>query len=42
VLAGLLMALTYIGGEIAQSQPATARRRHSGVSGDAFVFPAGL
>ncbi len=41
LLAGLLMALTYIGGEAAQSTLGLPRRRDPGVPGDAAVLPAG-
>ena len=41
LLAGLLMALTYIGGEMASTNLGLPVRRHSGVSGHAAVLPAG-
>ena len=41
LLAGLLMALTYIGGELAQTHARHARGRDPAVPGDAAVLPAG-
>ena len=41
LLAGLLMALTYIGGEMAPTNARPALGGDSGVSGDAAVLPAG-
>ena len=42
LLAGLLMALTYIGGEAAQATLGIACGGNPGVSGDAVVLPVGL